>query len=300
MNSAEWKISVQKKIYFMTKNIWDGLRQNEVDTFLSNFKRNEEVGLALMEMLIFYSLEQEVLLASAAFKQFKRQIWLKTFINNGEKRDSCYINKYFHAFFKDTCFVPLEETDPSGSAFSIANIYKRVKKFPKEIEFVNIQDVPLMIALRKKCIVLYDDVIGTGTQFSTFWNDTNHFGRNKVSLNMLAQKNKDVQFYYLVFGANKNKLEELSKKFPNIVILTAEQYEPEDSVLNENNEYWEFNPQLKDKVIEYVSNKILELKINNEFGSNIPVLFQHCRAQNTSLPLYWVNKPGNWKELYKR
>lgn len=297
----EWKGNVQKKIYFMTKNIWNGLNQNDVDRFLSNFKKNQEVGLALMEMLIFYSQEQEVSLAKFLFGQLKRELWLE-YIEKEEKykKDSNFINKYLNSILKETCFIPLEELDPAGSAFGISSIYKRIKDFPKEIEFVQVKEIPLMLAMKKKCIVLFDDVIGTGTQFENFWNKDYHFEKRHVTLNDLAIKNKNTKFFYLVFGANRNKLEELSEKYPDIKIIASELFEPEDSVLNRNNEYWEFNPQIRDEVIQFVAKKINELGINNKFGSNIPVLFQHCRAQNTSLPLYWYSQQGSWQELYKR
>ncbi len=66
------------------------------------------------------------------------------------------------------------------------------------------------------------------------------------------------------------------------------------------NEYWEFNKDKKELVLEFVNKKENELKSKNSFSLNLPLLFQHSRASNTSLSLYWFEKQGKWKELYRR
>lgn len=301
MNLDEWQSCIPPKIYFMAKNIWNGLSQKDIDRFIENFKDKKEVGWALLEMLIYYSEEQAVYLASYLYKCLKRDLWLES-VKDGhnEINDSNLINNYIEGILHDACFVPLDK-EVDGSAFALPQIYKKVKDFPKSIDFCQINDIPLMIALKKKYFIFFDDIIGTGTQFTTFWKKTEHFssGKRKITLSQLAKINNEVHFYYLVFGAHSETLRKLKADYPNIRIIASEIFTKECSVLSPDNEYWEMNKELKGLVSKYVIDKLNEFDFKEDYSLNIPVLFQHCRAQNTSLPLYWTNK-NDWKELCKR
>ena len=263
----------------------------------SNFKNDEEVGWALLEMLIYYNYEQVQVLAQSVFKKFKRNIWISEFAGIYQNA-SANINNMLNEKLKGACFIPLEENNV-GSAFSLTNVYKKIKDFSAHIKFYNVLDIPILIALKHKYIVFFDDIIGTGTQFTKFWDETKHFKNFDITLNDIAALNPDINFYYLVLSASEDTLEKLNKKYENITIITAEKYYAENSVLSLQNEYWDMRPYLKDVVINYLNKKMEELKIRNPFGLNMPILFQHCRAPNTSLPLYWHGKNA-WNELYKR
>lgn len=83
-------------------------------------------------------------------------------------------------------------------------------------------------------------------------------------------------------------------------IIFSEYFPENIDLFDERNEYWELNPDKKDIVQNFVKKKEDELGSKSGFSKNLPVLFQHGRASNTALSLYWYNKENKWKELYKR
>ena len=199
------------------------------------------------------------------------------------------------------CFVPVnDKDDPSSSSYTLSSLYKKSKALPKTITFADPEDIPLMMAIHKEYFVIYDDVIGTGNQFSVFWNSTRHFGKHNMTLNMLAERNPNIRFYYLALGGYRDNIDKLQKAFPNITIIVSEVFSDDCRVISEKNEYWEFNPEIKQEVIDYVTNKKRELNASRNFSLDLPLLFQHCRAPNTTLSLYWAHKEDKWNELYRR
>ncbi len=91
-----------------------------------------------------------------------------------------------------------------------------------------------------------------------------------------------------------------NENISNVRIIVSEYFSKNFDLFDEKNEYWELNPDKKDVVQNFVKKKEFELGSKSSFSKNLPVLFQHGRASNTALSLYWYNKAIDWKELYKR
>lgn len=300
MTVEEWKEQVKKKIRFMTNYIWDGISTSDVDRFLTNFEGdNVIVGHALLDMLIYYSCEQEEFIVENLIRLLNRDLWITGkigLINQSTEK----IQEQLKKLYCDLCFVPVNDHGPSDSAYSLSSTYKKSDMLPQGVTFINPADIPLMIALKKKGFVFYDDIIGTGNQFRTFWSKTRHFGNYPVTLERIAAQNSDLHFYYLVLGGYQKSIYELQRDFPNLKIIASEVFTCDYNIFDNTNEYWEFNRDKKDFVLDYIKEKERALGSNSEFSLNLPVLFQHCRAPNTSLSLYWFTEQGQWEELYRR
>lgn len=299
MTDDKWEKQVMKKIRFMTNYIWDGISLSDVEAFLSNFGDNKMVGLTLLDMLIYYSCEQENYLIENLIRLLNHDLWINRKVGEIEQSTN-KIRNGLKEIYNNMCFVPVKDHDPSDSAFSLSSMYKKSKCVPRTIDFINVEDVPLMIAMKKKYFVFYDDIIGTGKQFNDFWSVTKHFGKFNVTLQEISEKNLDVQFFYLVFSGYKDNIDKLKDQFPNLKIIVSEVFTSDHCVFDDTNEYWEFNKDKKELVLDYINKKEQELKSKSEFSLNLPVLFQHSRASNTSLSLYWYEKEGKWKGLYRR
>lgn len=300
LSETEWEDTVKKKIRYMTNQIWDGINPTEVDEFINNFDASDQiVGWVLLDMLIYYSNEQEESIISNLMRLLKRDIWLKEDMAKRELSSS-EIKKEFNNIYKKMCFVPVDESDISASSFSLTSQFKKSEDVSRQVKYIKLTDVPLMMAMKNKYFVFYDDLIGTGNQFKTFW-EKPIFGDNKsISLTDLAMNNPDVCFYYMVLGGCQDGIDLLVKKIPNLRIIVSEFFPKSADVFSDENEYWELNPDKKELVLKYVSEKEQELNLKSPFSKNLPVLFQHGRASNTALSLYWSTKSSSWKELYKR
>lgn len=213
MNIKEWEDSVKKKIRYMANNVWDGLKITNIEEFMSNFSDEDKVvGWVLLDMLIYYSSEQEESIISNLIRLFKRDFWLK--MGMAERGlSSSEINSKLKEVYEKMCFVPIGESDPSASSFGLTAQFKKSKEVPNGIKYIDLVDLPLMIAMNYKYFVFYDDLIGTGNQFYQFWK-MNIFGKNKeIKLMDLARENTDVIFYYLALGGCQEGIEKLRKKF---------------------------------------------------------------------------------------
>ena len=299
MINDKWEKQVMKKIRFMTNNIWNGISFSDVERFLTNFGEDRIVGLTLLDMLIYYSYEQEEYIVKNLIRLLKRELWISEEVGKRDK-SAREINKSLNEVYKTMCFIPVNDHDPSDSAFSLTTIYKKSEDVSRMVEYVEVKDTPLMIALQKKFFVFYDDIIGTGTQFRKFWSKTEHFGKQNITLNYIAEKNPDIKFYYLVLGGYKNSIDTLMEEFPNLKVIASEIFTKDYDIFNEENEYWEFNSDKREQVLQYIQKKESELGSKSSFSLNLPLLFQHSRASNTALSLYWFSKPDKWKELYRR
>lgn len=297
-NYAEWIENVKKKIRYMTNNIWDGINTTDVDSFISNFDNDDSVvGWVLLDMLIYYSVEQEEKIIEYLVNSLFRDILIKNGSLDLNNNSETLYNK-IKEIKKEICFVPVDDSDYSASTFSLTTQFKK-NEIIKNIEFIDLNDLPIKILQSYKYIVFYDDVIGTGNQFVNFWNE-NRFGKNNQdSLRTLLECNKDINIYYLVLAGSEEGIKEISKNIC-ISVIASEIFSESYSVLSNDNEYWELNPDKKDKVIKYIKRKENEFLYNSNFTKNLPLLFQRSRANNTALSLYWNDFDGKWIKLYSR
>ena len=198
------------------------------------------------------------------------------------------------------CLVPVDDSNPAASAFGITPQIEVSKEMPG-VTYINVDEIPLMVAMKYKYFVFYDDLIGTGNQFEKFWRHT-EFGSksNRFKLSELVEKNTDVRFYLLTLGGCEAGLQRLKKSVPKVKIIVSEYFPEHYDVLNEKNKYWELNPDNKDVVCEFIKKKEKELNYYSKYSKNLPVLFQRGRASNTTLSLYWYGKDGQWEGLHKR
>lgn len=300
MNREMWIEQTKKKIRFMTDWIWNGINTSDVAQFLTNFNKDDIVGLSLLDMLIYYSAEQEENLIESLLQKLKHDLWINGLLGD---RDSCSADllKKMNSISSRICFVPVnDENDPSSSSYGLSSFYKKSPSLHRSVQFVEPRDIPLMMALKKDIFVFYDDIIGTGNQFDKFWSKIKHFGDFDTTIDIIATLNKNVRFYYLALGGCTKSINDLRQKYPQVTILVAESFSDNCSVLDQTNEYWELNPQNITEVTEFINNKKSEYSINSKFHKDLPVLFQHGRAPNTSLFLYWNDCGKRWKELYRR
>lgn len=295
----KWKNEVNKKIIYKVNNIWNGIKQVDIERFLKNFNEQDEiVGFALLDMLNFYNYDQEEHIVNNLFRLYERDVCIK---NNYFELNSIEIKKKVKEIYEETCFIPVTDRGPADSAYAVTSIFKKNLSLKSNIKnkenmFIDYKNIPLYYMMGKRYFVFIDDLIGTGSQFEKFVNDNL---LDKYSIADIMKWNEQAHFYYLAMGGCYDGIEKIEKDIANITVIVSELFNESADILNPNNEYWKYNPDLRDRVIDYIKNKEVELKVNNKYSKNLPLLFEHGRAPNTVLSLYWLSCK-QWNALYER
>ena len=57
MEREKWIADAKKRVRFMANMIWNGVNYTDAERFLHNFREVDFIGYALLDMLIYYSLD---------------------------------------------------------------------------------------------------------------------------------------------------------------------------------------------------------------------------------------------------
>lgn len=297
MDYTEIKNRIERKIKYFVNNIWDGLNETDISRFLGNFSKEDEiVGYVLLDMLIFYSSEQEQSIVENLIRLFKKDLWISN-VEDFCKKTSSQINHELNILLNNTCMVPVIDSDMSDSALGISPFFKKTKLFPSSMKYINPDELVIYVAMRKRIIVFYDDMIGSGQQFVDFIQKKRF---KDFSIKDIVNRNEDIYFYYLAFSGFKEGIEYINQEVPQIRVIVSEFFDEENMITNVSNDYWYYNFELKEKVIDYIQRKKELYRTKNNFSKDLAVMFQHTRASNTCLSLYWIKRTGEWEALYER
>lgn len=301
MNQEKILEELKKRIYYQRTHTWRNIiSKTDVDNFISNFNDDEVLGFVLLDILIFHNQEQEKQLVHTLIEQLLKDIYKN--INPNQDDNSEQINRKLKSKSKDICFIPVADKDLSDSSYAwstvVKNSYEGLKK-----QFYSVDQLPLLLSLQKKYCVFYDDMIGTGEQFTSFITKKRFCLDKKTNLSILdlMDHNKETQLYYLCLAGYKDGIEKVKSLNDNIKVVVAERFDTTDSVLSPDNEYWlYYDKRDRDEIIKKVQDYYKSIcGENQKFSRNIAVMFERVRPSNTNFPLYWCNNK-NWKPLKTR
>ena len=291
---------IQRRIQYQVDHTWHNLIDSTLkDQFLNNFSEGEKIaGLVLLDMLLFHNQAQEKQLVRSLIRKLQSSIYKREHPNQEESSDT--IVKYIQKEMKSAAFVPVSDKNPADSSNAWSALVREITGTSDCFFEVNV--LPLLLLLKKKYIVFYDDMIGTGTQFDTFLSQGKFKLNEKkaISIKEIMEENSDITCYYLCLAGYKEGVSKIKKSYPWIHVIVSEVFDEEDSVLSKSNEYWAYyEKDERDKIIDILARIIREKNINDPFTRNLPIIFERNRPSNTVFPLYWNSKNG-WKPIKER
>lgn len=291
---------IQKRIHYQLNRTWlNSVSSVQKDRFLNNFAEDDKlVGLVLLDMLLFHNQAQEKQLISTLIRRLRTVIYKQS---HPHQRDTnIEIERFLQSEMKSTCFIPVTDENPSDSSNAWTALIREKTNFTAC--FYSVDKLPLLLAMNKRHIVFYDDMLGTGNQFETFLT-MNRFPiseSKQLSINDLMKFRPEVQYYYICMAAHEDGIKCIGDKWNQLKIIASELFNEYDSVLSTENEYWKFySEQKRDELIKKLQNVVSKVSPNDRFTKNLPVIFERNRPSNTAFPLYWRNQVS-WNALIPR
>ncbi|EKN5110613.1 TPA: hypothetical protein ACGE8O_002756 [Yersinia enterocolitica] len=142
-----------------------------------------------------------------------------------------------------------------------------------------------------KCVVFFDDILGTGSQFETF---VKKYQLDKSHLN----------FLYIPLAAIRESVERINTMYSNIKVYPVEFIDPSCSFFSGSSPLMNFNE--KEHSAEFLSvytnickKNNIKLKNSKGRGDNALTYIFHHSTPNNNLALLWY-EDENWTYLFKR
>lgn len=301
MQSEEKRISsdIQKRIQYHLYHTWgDSIDSTQKDRFMSNFSdENKIVGYVLLDMLLFHNQSQEKQLIKSLLRKLYSSIYKEAEVSLDI--DSGDIHSFLEKEMKMACFIPVLDKNPADSSNAWTSIIR--EQVGGSDSFYEAERIPLLVAIRKKFFVFYDDMLGTGNQFETFLTKKRYDVNEKKAYSILdIVEANDIKVYYLCIAGCSKGIGNIEEKYPRIKVIVSERFEECDSVLSKDNEYWAYySKDFRNYIIGKIEHILEDEEIEEPFSKNIAVMFERNRPSNTVFPLYWYNKK-QWKPLKSR
>lgn len=291
---------LHRRIQYQLNHTWLNLIDStQKDHFLNNFSEEDKIaGLVLLDMLLFHNQAQEKQLMRTLIRKLHSHIYKS--IHPRQEDNSEEIISIITEEMNHIAFIPVIDKNPADSSNSWSAIVRELTGTSDC--FYDIDNLPLLLSLRKKYIVFYDDMLGTGTQFDNYLNKERFkiSSKKNLSIRTLMDANQEIAFYYLCLAGHTDGIARIERTYPQIHVVVSELFDDEDSVLSKSNENWAYYEDAeRDKIIEILERIISSKKIEDPFTKNLPVIFERNRPSNTACPLYWYSQ-NQWIPIKAR
>jgi uracil phosphoribosyltransferase len=281
----------QDALLLVENKVWDSISEESLESWLNNFESEEEKLLSayLLDALIFRSSDQIKALLYNAIES----VLPNTLIENpwDVLANDRPIDKLTHRNTEryKTRIVPVirDSDPPTKSGPSVARLYRR---------HVGISDDfmiwPWMIKKNHqtgvKTFVFIDDVLGTGKQFSEFF--------EKLGVDCLG----GAEFIYIPLLATVSGIKNVKEKFPFLKVAAVEMIDETYNFFNRPSVRNIFD--LQDLYLKVEKNKVNKRLLGKmSLGySKLGLTFSYYHSTpNATLPLYWY-EDDSFSPLVKR
>lgn len=291
---------LKKIIQYKSNNTWrNSIDSLQKDKFLNNFSAEEKTaGYVLLDMLLFHNQAQERQLVGTLIRKLQSEIYKQHFPR--QDQTSKEINGFLVKELESACYIPVIDEDPVASSNAWSSVVydcTRAKNC-----FFSPDKLPLLISLRKKYIIFYDDLLGTGTQFCSFIKKKRFAlqDNKSVSIEDIMIKNSDIYFFYICLAGYVEGIKKVENSWDNLRLIVGEKFDETDSILSPENEYWRYyDNEQRDYLINMFLKKTKAIKCSERFTRNLSIMFERNRPSNTISPLYWCDN-NDWKPLKAR
>jgi hypothetical protein len=286
---------------------WSGITKDDIVSWLSNFEAfdltNRELVLIykLLTSIIYFS-ENDIisLLRDGIKNRLLRKIVLTRQMEFDFQLSPLAQWNIVRKEFNNTCFVPLLDSNApheSGNYISRELVQQGIIN-PYQSIFLN--DLPEATEKYNfKRIVVIDDCVGSGDQFSDFW-EYNAMITSSSELMRTWAKRQGLEVVYLVVFGYKETIEKLSRKFNDIEICCLKILNENLRVFDDGSYIWD-NKDERDEALGLIT-KITKNKGLDLFGHRgLDFAFiMHKTVPDWTLPIFWKNIATEWKCLLRK
>lgn len=296
---------VQKYENYIAYNWWTHIDSRNIDGWLQNFGKRGDIGMLILDNIIFYSEEQMQSYTLNIVNQLKTELYEYEMRESGGKyHDDDYFNKQWEEYKKTIKIIPADvENEAGGSPNLVARKYR---------SYLGRKTIVKVDSIQRECengikeLIFVDDFSGTGNQIFDFLLTSVKIRGKEVPIGRLTEFFPDIKVSIAVYVIHKEALKRLRTEFTKLNVRYVDLIDEHLNLLNDNCIiYKEKDESEIQEIIGYLADirkKVIEEQPDYqelaEYELHIPIIFEHGCPNNTFLPLYAKTK--TWKQLFKR
>lgn len=277
---------------------WTGFDIIKLNTWIKNFdalENGEYYACKILNRIIAYSESDIVqMLQDGIYKIMHKEVILPLLKEKEFSVLESELDYSIQEALDKTLFAPLLAYGvPGESADSMMRfLTQKFKPSIKNKMFISKipEDYPC------NTIILVDDCIGSGEQFSEFW-ETAEISNRKLLRDWCKERN--IHAYYLCLVAFDKSIDRLKGEYSDISIITIEEISEKHGIFNINNEVWDNEQELKMakcEIQKLIQEKGINLKGHDELDFGVIL---HNSIPDWSLPILFKEK-NDWRLLVER
>ena len=271
-------------------NIWQGLEEIQLSTWLKNFPTDEHRYFAarILDTLMFRSAPQTKSMVTHLFQRtipdLARLHGLPSDLYSAYDR----LRDRAEPNMRLVPVVPSEDPIMSSGPL-IARLTRNHLNFRKKW-MIRHQEIKPTTPF----VVFIDDFIGTGGQFSKFL--------QRANLEHLVVERRCC---FVTLAAHRDGIEQLKSKFPNLAVSGVDLLEPRNGLFHEQSLAFPDGTNSIDDAKAFYNEMLDEIHVTSPrfrggYGQlHLAYAFEHA-VPNNSTPLLWWSSCANWTPLFKR
>jgi len=291
--------------YMLSQQQWSGITKAEIEQWLNNFR-----GLPPNQILIVYKLltniiyfsEKDVL--SALKEGVYNCLCYKAVLDKQKQADFGLSQKALSNIFKEeiqkTCFIPLlDNNSPHESGNYVTRVLVQQGIIPQERSMFVDKLTTVFESGKVSRLVIVDDCVGSGDQFSKFWGSTLILdGTKPVLLKELCPKYQISANYLTLFGYDQS-ISALQKTFTDLDIWCVRMLSDTQRVFSDNSYVWKSLSE-RDEALKLFTSLTKDCGIPLYGYKGLDFAFiMHQTIPDWSLPMFWKEN-ADWKLLLRR
>ncbi len=284
--------------FFIEARQWTGFDVIKLNRWIKNFAELEDgtyYACKILNCIIGYS-ENDIaqMLNEGICKIMHKEAILPFLVEKEFSILESELDYFVENALNKTLFAPLLAFGaPGESADAMMRVLTQKVKPPLKNRMF-ISDVPEDYICTT--LILVDDCIGSGEQFSEFW-ETAQIGNGKLLRKWCEEKN--IHVYYLCLVAYDKTLDKLRVKYRDITIISIEEISDKHGIFNINNGVWDDKQDL-DAAICNIQELIKDRGINMRGYNKLDFgVILHNSIPDWSLPILHKEK-NDWRLLVER
>ncbi len=208
-----------------------------------------------------------------------------------------FIKNYIEYVNKSCVFVGYGEAGKSGNAmiYSLRNAIEN-----SDFNFLTLDELYRENLETFSYVVLVDDFIGTGNQATKNWEKKREIDGEKISLEDIKKKYKNIEFLYIALIATREGKKKIEKNtsikvfWGDVIDETYKCFSEVSRIFTDSEEREEAK-----EIIERKGKLLYEHPLGYENGQ-LTIAFEH-NTPNNSLPVIWKKiRNGGWFPLFER